>query len=140
MATNATPTVLLYVEDTKAIQDMIVSVLEDAGFALLIADNGSDALEILAVEKGAIDGLLTDVDLGKGPTGWDVARRARLRRPKMPVIYASSAGEDDWMINGVPRSRLVAKPFPPSQLLDVLMTVLTSPIPRGGARPILPLN
>ena len=110
--------VLLYVEDDKAIQKPVIAVLIDGGFDVLAADRGAEALDCLASELGPIDGVIKDVALGRGPTGWNVARRARLRTATMPVVYASAASKDEWMANGVPLSKLLMKPFrPPISLM-----------------------
>lgn len=120
MAYNPDATVLLYVEDEKLIQCMMIPALEDAGFEVLTADNGAQALDIIATEGGQIDALMTDVKLGKGPDGWNVARSARERMAKMPVIYASSVEEDEWMARGVPFSELIRKPFRPSGIMGAI--------------------
>jgi DNA-binding response OmpR family regulator len=117
--------VILYVEDEERIREAMIPELEKAGFELLIAHDGNEALDILAEDKGIIDGLLTDVKLNDGPTGWNVARRARRRTPSMPVMYASSAEEKEWLVDGVPRSTLVRKPFRPSQITDGLRSILS---------------
>jgi DNA-binding response OmpR family regulator len=115
-----TSTVILYVEDEISIREDVSSELDKAGFTLLIADDGAAAMEILATQHGAIDMVLTDVNLGRGPTGWNVARRARVRSSSMAVVYASSATESEWMINGVPLSTVIAKPFTSAALVKAL--------------------
>lgn len=118
----------LYVEDDILIQNWIVSVLEEAGFDLLIASDGAEALEILSSEDRSIDGVVTDVDLGRGPTGWNVARSARLRSASMPIIYASSSAEAEWMVNGVPFSRLVRKPYDSAHIVSAMCSLLAARI------------
>ena len=139
MQTEAEHTVLLYVEDDKAIQKPVIAVLNEAGFDVITADNGGDALDCLATEKGQIDGVVTDVNLGRGPTGWNVARRARLRTSTMPVVYTSAAKEDEWMANGVPLSKLLVKPFRPTQLVAAISTLLeaSAPVVPGSARKVV---
>ncbi len=117
--------VLLYVEDEPVIRLVMTGVLEEAGFELIVASNGEQALDILAAEYDRIDGLVTDVDLGRGPTGWMIARRARTLIARIPVLYASSVSQLDWLTNGVPLSRLVAKPYRPSRIIDMIRSLLT---------------
>ena len=125
MTTDSVATLLLYVEDEKIIQSSMIAVLEEAGFELLVASSGEEGLDYLETEKkGRIRGLITDVDLGRGPTGWNVARRARLLMARMPVVYASSVDEDDWLVNGVPLSKLVSKPYRPSQVVSAVSSLL----------------
>jgi len=123
MAVEPEHEVLLYVEDQKSVQGPMVDMLRKAGFDLLVADNGVQALKCIADEKGHIDCVLTHVRLGRGPTGWNVARRARLRTSTMPVVYTSSSSKAEWMVYGVPLSELVTKPFRPSQVIQALSSV-----------------
>lgn len=115
---------MLYVEDEAIIQLMMKDILEDAGFELIIASNGEEALDILEAEKSRITALVTDVNLGTGPTGWNVARRARMLIPRIPVLYASSASEHDWMMYGVPLSRRLSKPFRASRVVETVSALL----------------
>jgi DNA-binding response OmpR family regulator len=116
--------VLLYVEDEMLIQSATIPILEDAGFEVLTAHNGAEALNIIATESGSIDGLVTDVNLGLGPNGWNVARCARERMAQMPVVYASSVGEDEWMARGVPLSQLVKKPYKASRIAGAMSKLI----------------
>ncbi len=116
--------VLLYVEDDAVIRLMMTAVLEDAGFELIVASNGEQALDILAVEHDRIDGLVTDIDLGHGPTGWNVARRARTLIAQIPVLYASSVSQFDWLTNGVPLSRLLTKPCGPARIVEMISALM----------------
>jgi CheY-like chemotaxis protein len=118
--------VLLYVENEILIQLSTRPVLENAGFEVLTAANGKQALEIIADAVGHIDGLVTDVDLGPGPSGWNIARCARERLANIPIIYASSVREDEWMARGVPLSELVSKPFRPSRLASAISKLMAS--------------
>jgi len=125
MTEVSTDTFLLYVEDEIMLQSNMIMVLEEAGFTLLVASTGAEGLDYLESDrKFRIRGLITDVNLGRGPTGWNIARRARLLRANMPVVYASSVDEDDWMVNGVPLSRLINKPYRPSHVVNAVSALL----------------
>lgn len=71
-----------------------------------------------------VRGLITDVDLGGGPSGWDVARHAREILPDIPVIYITGGSADEWSAQGVPGSILVAKPFAPAQIISAIASLL----------------
>ena len=106
------------------------SLLEDAfsegGFELTIANDGGEALAILEARKEEIRGLITDINLGDGPDGWEVARRGRELIPSLPVVYMSGAAGHEWPSKGVPHSTLVAKPFAPAQLITAISTLLNA--------------
>jgi hypothetical protein len=46
--------------------------------------------------------MVTDINLGHGPSGWDVAKRARELNRAVTVIYVTSAGGHDWQRRAFP--------------------------------------
>jgi len=82
----------------------------------------------------SIDLVVTDIALGDGPDGWQVARRARARSPDMPVIYMTGARGDEWRPQHVPLGVLLAKPFPIDQLVEMVGHLLSAHAEGGGAR------
>lgn len=98
--------------------------LEDSGFDVLAVENGADALARLDAHGDAIKALVTDIRLGDGPSGWDVARRVRHDIPDLPVVYMTGDSGADWAAEGVPKSILVQKPFVPAQVLTAITTLL----------------
>jgi DNA-binding response OmpR family regulator len=105
--------VLLYVEDEFLIQERVAGALRDAGFSVVTANSGTDAVKILETATEPFRGLITDINLGEGLDGWEVARRARQLVDAMPVVYVSGASQHDWTSQGGPQSAMVAKPFAP---------------------------
>lgn len=77
------------VEDEWLVRMEIGDALEAAGWIVLEASSGEDAVSLLA-EHGAIDLLVTDIRLTGPITGWDVAEIYRAEFPGLPVIYASA--------------------------------------------------
>ena len=120
----AEPIVILVVEDDKSIQSLIEEVLSDGGFEPAIASSGEEALTALSGPT-AHRMLVLDIKLGKdGIRGWDVARRARAKVPGLPIIYVTGGDADEWAVQGVPRSVLLAKPFAPAQLVTAVAQLL----------------
>jgi CheY-like chemotaxis protein len=117
-------TLLLLVEDDEAVRPIVEDALREGGFELEIAVNGNRALAILESRKDTLHGLITDINLGDGPDGWEIARRGRELIPTLPVVYMSGAAGHEWPSKGVPHSTLVAKPFAPAQLLTAISTLL----------------
>ena len=124
MIDKSSKATILYVEDNCIIQMGMISFLSGEGFDILLADNGTQALHYIFDEKLSIDALLTDVDIGAGVNGWEVARCARLQVPTMPVVYTSGVCDDEWIANAVPFGRLCRKPFVPSQVIALLSSLL----------------
>jgi CheY-like chemotaxis protein len=70
-------------------------------------------------------GLVVDINLGAGTTGYDVARFARQMRPGIAVLYVSGqASEGSFKAFGVPGSGYVPKPFAPDDLVSALQGLL----------------
>ena len=80
---------ILVVEDEPLVRDMIAGELRDSGYQVIEAASGREALERIATHP-EIDLLFTDILLGSGPNGWDVAVAFRAVSPDSPVIYASA--------------------------------------------------
>lgn len=92
--------VLLVVEDEALIRWALVDDLIDAGFEVVEAASGTEALSALHGPQ-SFTLLLTDVDLGPGPSGLDIARMARELRPELPVMVISgrpppAMGDGSW--------------------------------------------
>ena len=117
-------TLLLLVEDEDAVRTILEETLRDGGFDLKIAGNGADALAILESDSEFVRGLITDINLGSGPSGWDVAKHARELVPELPVVYMSGSDAEKWASHGVPNSTIVTKPFAPVQIVTAISTLL----------------
>lgn len=117
------PLVLL-AEDEPAIADIIELTLEEAGFAVLRASSGADAIKELEARPEHFCGVITDIRMPGGADGWDVARRARELISGLPVIYMSGDSTADWTSQGVPGSVMIAKPFAPVQVVTAISSLL----------------
>jgi len=120
---SAMPLVLL-VEDQPLLLLEAEDILKQQHFQVISAVNGNEGLSELDRDATRFSAVITDVRLGEGPDGWDLARRARELVPTMPVIYVTADSADEWAANGVPESVLIAKPFVPAQLVTALATLL----------------
>jgi CheY-like chemotaxis protein len=101
---------LLIVEDQPLLGFLMVEALEGAGYDVCLCTTGADALTLLDTEAH-FAGLLTDVRLGAGPDGWEVARRAREKFPDLPLVYVTGDSAVDFDREAEPHSRLFQKPF-----------------------------
>ena len=109
---------VLLVEDDELLSVLFELALSEAGYQVVRARNGAEAMAKLSASP-SVDLVVTDVCLGDGPDGWQVARRARARRPDMPVIYMTGGGVDGWLPQNVPMGVLLLKPFPIDQLVEM---------------------
>ena len=103
---------ILLVEDDPAVRRMAVEVLRGAGYSVLAAPSGADALLMAAKHEGPLDLLLTDVVM-PGMTGPQLARQFILQFPGVPILYMSGYTDDAVEKHGVRGRavRVLQKPF-----------------------------
>jgi len=114
---------ILVVEDNFILNHDICEFLRSAGHEVKSVYCGQAAFEAVNRHERLV-ALLTDIDLGPGPDGVDVARYARAFSPHLPVVFISAALDPRHEFNGIDRSEFVAKPFQPQQVADALARVI----------------
>ncbi len=109
---------VLVAEDEGAVRTLVERVLGGAGYAVRTVSHGREALEIAMSQLDEIEILVTDAVM-PGMTGLQLARRLRLARPGLPVLFisgwASDAFQREW--NAQPGVDLLLKPFSVGELL-----------------------
>lgn len=81
---------LLVVDDDQDILDILERFLESSGHAVITANCGLPALDILDSDQ-QLDLMITDVIM-PGLNGFSLARMARSRRPALKILYLSGSG------------------------------------------------
>ena len=79
---------VLVVEDEQIVRSWIARLLEEAGHAVRVAVNGTEALRLALDDPTGFDLLITDVRM-PGVDGWELGRRLTERWPGLPVLYIS---------------------------------------------------
>jgi CheY-like chemotaxis protein len=128
---QAQPIRLLLVEDEFLISEMVAEDLSEQGFAVRAVTNASDALVHLA--SAPVDILFTDIKLPGGMDGITLARRARDIKPDLPVVYASGHVSVLDLEARVPGSIFIAKPYVPSLIGRILVSVMKGGAGRSGS-------
>ncbi len=105
---------ILVVEDEFLVRDMIVEELREAGFEVIEAATGEEAMAVC----GRADVLFTDIRLPGSMTGWDIAERCRASHPDLPVIYATGYSHVEH--RRVPGSRFFHKPYRAVQVIQAI--------------------
>jgi two-component system cell cycle sensor histidine kinase/response regulator CckA len=124
--TSYSPTILL-AEDEPAVRSLVEHVLETAGFTVITAIDGREALD-MAEDLGSIDLLLTDVMMPR-INGPDLAAALREQRPDQRILFMSGFTDDVLGERGIiaPEVELLTKPFTPDELVARIQQVLAAP-------------
>ena len=108
---------VLIVEDEAEVRHLVERVLSGAGYEVLVAGAGAEAID-LARRTPNLQLLITDVVM-PGMSGVQLAAHLTATRPGLPVIYASGYSDE-----GVPRgtddgyvASYLPKPFTAEKLL-----------------------
>lgn len=117
---------ILLVEDEHLIALSVQEALEVGGYAVRVEASGTDAILILDESSDQICALITDIRLGIGPDGWDLARHARELNPRLPIVYMSGDSSQGHSARGVPDSLMIQKPFAPAQIVTAISTLLNA--------------
>ena len=115
---------VLYVEDDDLIRELSAAALEEAGFKVMVAESGAAAFDALDNDADPFCAMVTDVNLGAGPDGWEVARRARELNDTLPVIYVSGGSGNEWQSKGVRNSIMIVKPYKITQIASAISALL----------------
>lgn len=111
---------VLLVEDEAIIRMMLVDVLSDAGFSVMEACSGDEAVELIRMPPATFSLLVTDVHIPGMLDGLQVARLMRQRYPGMPTIYMTGRPDIVREAGALgPEEVLFPKPFSPFALLDL---------------------
>jgi PAS domain S-box-containing protein len=90
---------VLIVDDEATIRMLVTEVLQDLGYAVIEAADGTSGLKVLQSEV-RIDLLITDVGLPGGMSGRRVADAARQSRPTLPILFITGYAENAAVGNG----------------------------------------
>ena len=112
------------VEDEFDIQELLKNYLEEAGYQVLCASDGVEAVQVFEKEKEKIDLVLLDVMLPK-IDGFGVLELIR-GESLVPVIMLTALEDDSYQIKGydLQVDEYVTKPFSMQVLLRKIGAVL----------------
>jgi DNA-binding NtrC family response regulator len=111
---------ILLVEDEPAVRQLFATALSRAGYQVIEARNGEEALKVFDLHAAAIDLLLTDMKMPY-MGGADLARELRSRKAGLKLIcisgYPGTKGAADV-------TDFLAKPFSRDEMLNKVREVL----------------
>jgi signal transduction histidine kinase len=125
---------ILVVEDESGVRELASDFLRAVGYSILEAKGGAEALDTIAVHKGEIHLLLTDIVMPR-MSGVELAQKLTESLPALRVIYmtgyAEFSGKNGAKIGD--DASILQKPFSRSALLEKVREVLHAiPIKPSG--------
>lgn len=115
---------ILSVDDDFVSNMETCEFLRSQGFAVSEVYCAFAAIETIE-RRYVLSGLVTDIELGAGANGFDVARRAREVYSSLPVVFISGMATARHRAEAVENAVFIDKPFQPSQILQALQRVIS---------------
>ncbi len=124
---------ILLVEDEVEVGALVSRALRRAGYEVLVAGRGDQALEILRSRRDRVDLLLTDVIM-PGMSGRELAECVTAERPGTHVLFMSGYSNDAILRHGIETAsaHFIQKPFSVGDLSRKIREALASPRPIAG--------
>ena len=120
---SANAETVLVVEDDPRVRELSLQRVEGLGYVVLEAHNAAAAIAIL--EKQPVELLFSDIGLGPGMSGFELARWVRTNRPSTKVLlttgHASGVSAEEHTREGFP---ILHKPYNRLQLAVALQDAL----------------
>jgi len=113
---------ILIVEDSASVRGLVIRLLEEAGYGVLTAADGIEALEVLAGHSVGL--VLADLKMPR-MDGHELARVVHEGWPSLPMIFMTGhpePGDIDWLPGPV-----ILKPFVITGLVDLVEKALAGP-------------
>ena len=130
---------VLVVDDEPAIRSVAHRVLTTAGYQVVTAANGDEAVRLLRDPELKVDMVLTDIVM-PGMSGAAFAAQARAMRPGLPMLFMSGYEQQDVVgaASGIDSfEQIISKPFSRPALLAKVTQMLAADagISKGPGRP-----
>jgi two-component system cell cycle sensor histidine kinase/response regulator CckA len=119
---------ILFVEDDELIRGVVARSLVQAGYLVLVAGDGDQALEVAAAHTGGIDLLITDVVMPR-KSGRHLAEAFARTHPTAKVLFVSGYTDQIIARHGVlePGQNFLPKPYTVEVLEERIAELLAAP-------------
>ncbi len=122
---------ILLVEDNEDVAEVTQSMLSAIGYAVTWAPDGATAQGLLAGPE-RFDALVSDIVMGAGISGLELAAWVRRERPELPILLIT--GYSEALASGASHGfQVLAKPFGQSDLAAAIRRTRTRGAPADAA-------
>ena len=132
-STDRRARIVLVAEDDEMVRELNRRILEEAGYRVLTAADGREAVEIFRSHAGEISLALLDVVMPK-LGGFEVNNRIRAINPSVPVLFCSGYSSEAIRVQFIRDKsvQVIRKPHSPHVLLERVREALAEQ-PTGAA-------
>ena len=124
---------ILLVEDEPFVREATCSILQNAGFEVLAAEDAREAMKVYEECGRKIDLVMTDMVL-PGRTGQQLGQDVRQRSPEIAVLVTSGYGEAAYETESQEaRTYFLAKPYSRRALVEKIETILGTGLKQQAA-------
>jgi CheY-like chemotaxis protein len=119
------PLRVLAVDDEPMMTKAVVRMLKPSGHLVSVAASGEEALEKL--DEQMFDVVVSDMGMGAGMNGWELAEAVRTRWPSVRFLLATGWGAAMDPVEARTRgvAAVLSKPYRPIDLLHALTSAAT---------------
>jgi CheY-like chemotaxis protein len=114
---------ILVAEDDPRVRRIVVARLEEAGYSVLQAANGPDAL-LLFEQHPDVALVFTDIAMPGGLTGDKLAEKVRMLRPMVKILFTSGYAPPQIAEGEMSNAQWLKKPYTSRELAVRLREML----------------
>jgi CheY-like chemotaxis protein len=118
---------ILLVEDEELVRKVVARILDRAGYHVIVAAGGIEALSLSEELAAPVDVLVTDIVM-PGVGGKELATRLAAKFPRMKILFMTGYTDDEFLRTGIldQGRAILLKPFSPEDLLRKLREVFNT--------------
>ena len=122
-------TTILVAEDHRVNQRIIAFTLRKAGYGVVTAPNGCEALE--QMQNNAIDLVIADIEMPK-MNGITLVKQLRANKlhQKIPIIILTASGQNEDHVKAISvgANDVLTKPSSSQELINTIIRMLNEPL------------
>jgi signal transduction histidine kinase/CheY-like chemotaxis protein len=116
---------VLVADDEEIVRDVTQRLLERAGFQIVTAVDGEQALEVFRQHADVLDAVVLDLTMPR-LGGRDAFREMHRLHPDVPVILTSGYNEEASLKDLMGVAGFVQKPFQEAELIETVLATIRS--------------
>ncbi|HUI31462.1 MAG TPA: response regulator [Candidatus Acidoferrales bacterium] len=114
---------ILIAEDEQAMRELVVEILESAGYTVIAASNGIEAVDAFNKEKNEICLVILDRNMPE-MNGDETFRALKKIGLNVPLLISSGSIKDEGKLVGEGVTGLIGKPYSIEELLEKVKSTL----------------